>query len=119
MFHGCTALTTSPELPAASVDNSSYCQMFSGCTSLQSVPAISAQTVATSGMRNMFRGCSSLSSVKVAFTSWPGTDAYRMTNWLNGVANQGEFYCPTALGTNETITRDYYTCPTNWTVINT
>ena len=28
-------------------------------------------------------------------------------------------YCPTALGTNETITRGVTYCPEGWTVINT
>ena len=30
----------------------------------------------------------------------------------------GYFYCPTALGTNATITRSSSNCPANWTVIN-
>ena len=48
---------------------------------------------------NFFENCSSLSSISVDFTVWPS----QTTNWVNGVAAQGEFHCPSALGTNETI----------------
>ena len=39
--------------------------------------------------------------------------------WVYGIASGGTFKCPTALGTNETITRDVSNCPAGWTVVNT
>ena len=62
----------------------------------------------------MFYGCSKLSSIEVEFSSWPGNT----NSWVNNVASNGTFKCPTALGTNETITRGSSYCPTNWTVVN-
>ena len=62
----------------------------------------------------MFYGCSKLSSIEVEFSSWPG-NTY---SWVQNVASNGTFTCPTALGTNETITRGINNCPANWTVVN-
>ena len=57
-----------------------------------------------------------ISEMEVAFSSfgYGGTG-----NWLKNVPGTGTFYCPTALGTNETISRDTSACPAGWTVINT
>ena len=67
-------------------------------------------------MANMFNGCSALNSIRVSFTAF---NAIAMANWVQNVAATGTFYCPTALGTNETIGRGTGKCPTGWTVINT
>ena len=64
----------------------------------------------------MFSDCSSLSSMTVAFTAWPAT--VRTLDWIENVAQTGEFRCPTALGTDETITRGVSYCPDDWTVVN-
>lgn len=64
----------------------------------------------------MFKGCGSLSSISVEMdVSVFGTTT---GSWLSGVSDTGTFYCPTALGTDETITRGMNYCPDNWTVIN-
>lgn len=64
----------------------------------------------------MFRDCENLSSIEVMFTSW--TDPTSNSMWVQGVASNGTFTCPTALGTNETIARGIDNCPENWTVVN-
>ena len=91
LFNGCTALTTAPTLPATTLTSNCYARMF-------------------------FR-CSSLSSITVDFSVFNPTSA--TSSWIYGVAANGTFYCPTALGTNETITRGETYCPEGWTVINT
>lgn len=116
MFNGCTSLTVAPDLPATTMANACYRQMFMGCTSLTVAPDLPATT--TTGFRycyaQMFFGCSALASIKVGLTSFLNN-----SNWLYGVAATGTFYCPTALGTNATITRGTSYCPEGWTVINT
>lgn len=69
----------------------------------------------------MFKGCTSLATVRTAQTqAWgDGTPDDPSLYWLEGVAATGTFYCPTALGTNATITRGVSACPEGWTVINT
>lgn len=39
-------------------------------------------------------------------------------NWLESVADEGEFYCSTKLGTQETIERGPSRCPYGWQVVN-
>ena len=66
--------------------------------------------------RYMFREVGIPMEVHVPWTSWP--NGYNSTQaWLESVT--GTFYCPQALGTNETITRDNNHCPSGMTVVNT
>ena len=60
MFLECTALTTSPELPATILADDCYCSMFGGCTSLTNAPELPATTLANGCYQWMFRGCTSL-----------------------------------------------------------
>ena len=113
MFESCTALTTAPVLPATTLASQCYLSMFEGCTALETGPDIRATTVGN-GMSSMFWNCSNLNSIRVAFTTWDGTGAWM----VNVQTNSGTFYCPAALGTNETITRGTSNCPDNWTVVN-
>lgn len=117
MFSGCTSLTRVPEdyLPATTLVDSCYYQMFYGCTKLSTAPYLPATTLAPNCYYQIFRGCSKLSSINVAFTNWDNNTTYY---WVYGVASNGTFTCPTALGTNSTITRGVSKCPTNWTVVN-
>lgn len=91
MFVGCHLLTKAPYMAATSAPNWSACYA-------------------------MFKNCSALAEVEVALTQWYTQDNF--ADWLNGVAAQGVFKCPAALGTNETIARSVHRCPENWTVIN-
>ena len=114
-FRGCSNLISTPELPAQILAPSCYYGMFQGCTNLTSTPYLPAITLVDSCYRQMFQACSSISSLRVNFAAFIGT----LTNWVYHVAETGTFYCPTALGTNDTITRGANYCPTGWTVVNT
>ena len=64
MFHGCTSLTTAPELPATTLAQSCYYNMFYGCTSLTTAPSILPATeLADYCYQYMFNGCTSLATV--------------------------------------------------------
>lgn len=115
MFSGCTSLTAAPALPATTVNVNCYNSMFKNCTSLTTAPALPATIGVYNSYSNMFQGCTSLSSVEVALTAWT---SQATDNWLQNVAPGGTFKCPTALGTNETITRGVSNCPAGWTVVN-
>ena len=68
--------------------------------------------------KDAFNTAGSMHDVKVGWTSF---DTGSGTNgWLYGAGSgEGRFYCPTALGTDSTITRSGAACPAGWTVINT
>lgn len=117
LFSNCASLTTAPSLPATALKIRCYFRMFYGCTSLTTAPSLPATTLKADCYQTMFSGCSSLTAVEVGFAAFSPTNA--TTDWLNGVAADGTFRCPTALGTNETITRGVTYCPEGWTVINT
>ena len=113
MFKGCTSLVNAPELPATTMNAGCYTNMFNGCTSLAQAPELPATTLATYCYNYMFNGCEKVSLISTRQTSFTGC-----TNWLSGVAQSGIFYCPTSLGTDETIARGGNACPEGWTVIN-
>ena len=92
-------------------------RLFNGCTALTAAPTLPATTLISGCYGRMFYNCSSLSSITVNFPVFNPTNA--TSTWISGVAANGTFYCPTALGTNETITRGVTYCPAGWTVINT
>jgi len=103
-----------PEIYANTVNGGGMYHMFYRCSNLTDTTPIRVTQSNSNGMIYMFYGCSKLSSIEVEFTSWP----VNTNDWVNGVASNGTFTCPTALGTNETITRGTSNCPVNWTVVN-
>ena len=62
MFYGCTALTTSPELPATTLTGACYSSMFQGCTALTTAPELPATTLADYCYNGMLYGCTSLTT---------------------------------------------------------
>ena len=61
MFHGCSSLTTAPELPATTLAVQCYYSMFEGCSSLTTAPSIlPATTLADYCYQHMFNGCINL-----------------------------------------------------------
>ena len=60
IFGVCDSLTSAPELPATTLDNSCYKGMFYGCTSLVNAPELPATTLKFECYSNMFDGCTSL-----------------------------------------------------------
>ena len=116
MFAGCTSLTDIPQdFFPNTVAYDCYESMFSGCTSLTSTPYLPATSLTNGCYTSMFNGCTSLSSINVACETW----GYSATDyWLSGVAANGTFYCPAALGDNSNIERNQSRCPEGWTVVN-
>ena len=60
MFKNCTALVTTPVLPATALTKGCYLNMFNGCTNLTHAPSLPATTLAEDCYRNMFDGCTNL-----------------------------------------------------------
>ena len=110
MFHGCTGLTSAPELPATTLATNCYNSMFNGCTGLTSAPELPATTLAAGCYTNMFSGCTKLSLIKVHFTVWGS----QTSKWVSNVAPTGTFYKPSALPDEFSTDR----IPTGWTVVN-
>ena len=77
MFFACSALKSSPALPATTLYESSYQNMFRGCTSLENVGSISAITVAKNSCLGMFQGCTSL----VTAPALPATNLGEGSYW--------------------------------------
>lgn len=103
-------------LPSGEIPTRCMEYLFFGDHYLSTGPALQAGTYYNAACRNMFYDCPRLQSLTAYFTSWGSYNAFDI--WLNSVQNGGIFYCPTALGTNETITRGTSNCPNNWTVVN-
>ena len=91
MFNGCTSLVTAPVLPATTLTKQCYGGMFRGCTALTTAPVLPATNTANSCYSNMFNGCTSLNRM-VVYANGSGFTTYCISNWLDGVAAQGDFY---------------------------
>ena len=121
MYYGCTSLKVVPDFRFIGSRTRGLCGMFKGCTSLEHAPLIPATHpyIWTGAFSDMFIDCSSLNSVSVSFSSFKTNSGILIAgNWLSGVSQTGTFYCPTALGTNDTILRGASYCPEGWTVVN-
>lgn len=117
MFYKCTALKDASNLRFgfSNLDKDALKNMFWQCTNLTAAPEIPNHTAEYSlAAQYVFGGCSSLQRISVKFTAWPNSTSH----WVDGVGPTGYFYCPAALGTNETIARGASRCPENWTVVN-
>lgn len=90
MFKGC-ALTEPPSLPATTLSSYCYRYMFENCTALTKTPLLPATTLSNNCYQAMFKGCSSLNEVRIAATKISASNA--LSNWLDGVAATGDFYC--------------------------
>ena len=62
LFNGCSVLTSAPELPATTLENSCYRDMFRSCTKLTSAPELPATTLADFCYYGMFEKCTNLTS---------------------------------------------------------
>ncbi|MBQ0141432.1 MAG: Ig-like domain-containing protein [Prevotellaceae bacterium] len=111
MFEGCTSLTTAPELSAGSTAAYCYYRMFANCTSLEKAPDLPFTTIIFDyPLAEMFKGCKKLNYVSIIQLNNWGDD--KTADWLEGVADEGTFYCNDAL----TKTRDASHIPTGWLV---
>ena len=95
----------------SSGDYGCYERMFQNCASLTKSPVICLDTLSGHSCWRMFHGCSNLTEITCLATSKAGEN--ETVDWVNGVAQNGTFYCKDALiwptGTSG--------IPTNWTVI--
>lgn len=62
IFSGCTALTTTPDLPATTLGEYCYSSMFYGCTDLATAPELQATTIAAHCYDHMFYNCTALTA---------------------------------------------------------
>ena len=76
MFRGCTALTTTPALPATTLVYGCYNRMFEGCTNLTTVPELPATTLKGYCYYQMFYGCTKLKLSRTQTGEY--TQAYRV-----------------------------------------
>ena len=81
------------DLEQTTLANYCYTNMFHGCTGLTSAPELPATTLAAYCYNSMFYGCTKLSLIKVHFTAW-GTQT---SKWVSNVASTGTFYKPSTL----------------------
>lgn len=112
MFKNCTGLVNAPAtLPATTLANRCYIQMFYGCTSLTKAPKLPATRLVTGCYTDMFNGCSSLNYIDASFTTTPSTTY--TGNWVNGVAEYGNFIKNTSATWN---VRGVNGIPTKWII---
>lgn len=88
---------------------------------------VSSAAPARDSFSEIFKGCGALSSVQVSFTKWiyehEGGDENSpeisvFTDWLDGVATQGNLQAPSALladEAQEAYAREFGYIPGNWT----
>lgn len=120
MFMNCSALAECPELPATTLTDWCYWEMFLGCSALVKTAELPATVLAPSCYKDMFQDCGSLAEVTTRQTDFwvEGSSSVVTEDWLYGVAANGVFKCPVALGTHSTIARSASACPAYWTVVN-
>ena len=90
MFRGCTSLRTAPVLPATTLQAWCYTAMFMGCTSLRTAPVLPATTLQDSCYLNMFADCTSLEEITCLAVNAGAIDSSTQT-WLRGCSETGTF----------------------------
>ena len=118
MFSGCTQLTVSPTLPATTLAASCYESMFYGCTSLTTAPALPATTLVESCYEEMFSGCSNLVKITANFIDYDNSQN-QLTEWVNGVADEGMFIMNTNATYNPEEIRGVNGIPEGWLIKST
>ena len=119
LFNDCTSLTNVSEmtLPSTALANSCYRNLFIECINLSgAAPILPATNINFIDCYSSMFQSTKINQISVAFSKWLASST---STWVEGVPSTGTFYCPTALGTNDTITRGSFQCPSGWTVINT
>ena len=90
MFYSCSGLTTPPSiLPSMDLSLRCYYQMFEHCPLLTSSPELPATTLVQQSYCMMFKDCPSLNYVKCLATDISASNS--TSNWLDGVASSGTF----------------------------
>ena len=113
MFHGCTSLTTAPELPATILADSCYNGMFYNCSSLTTAPELYATTLTYVCYGGMFEGCSNLNYIKMLATDIPAIGY--LVGWVTNVSSTGTFVKNPAM---TSLPAGPSGIPIGWTVVN-
>jgi hypothetical protein len=101
LFHGCTGMTTVPELPATTLINHCYREMFYGCTSLTSVSEnlLPATELKSRCYISMFFGCSSLTNApKLPAMTLQTYCYYQMFSRCSSLTNAPDLPAETLVG---------------------
>ncbi len=117
MFSFCTSLVKAPELPATTLKESCYAYMLQYCYNLANAPELPATELAPNCYFCMFDYDNKIESIKVHFSEWldDETNYWHATKfWLEGVASNGTFYCPSALPDKPGV----HGIPEGWTRVN-
>ena len=99
------------KLPAMSVPPGAYSSMFENDQELQDVPELPATSVGAYAYYSIFKNCHLVNRIKVGFASWFENAA---VDWVNGVAQYGEFICPSELAQTQTFGNN--AIPSGWAV---
>lgn len=90
MFNDCTSLIIPPtRLPSSFSSSGSFAGMFKNCSSMTTSPELPAATLNGVTCIEMFDGCSSLNHIKCLATNISATQCTQ--NWVRGVASTGTF----------------------------
>jgi hypothetical protein len=89
MFRKCTSLTTTPVLPATTLEDNCYSGMFRECTGLTTAPVLPATTLVSACYYQMFRDCTHLNYIKCLATNISAESC--LTNWVRSVNSTGTF----------------------------
>ena len=109
-FRECRFLESAPEvLPATTTYPYCYYYMFEGCTSLVKASKILAESIASYACGGMFRNDTALNYIYTAMNEISAQTS--IANWVDGVAANGDFYCPAEL----TIPTGSSGIPSGWT----
>lgn len=110
MFSNSYSLTTTPALPATTLNQYCYWYMFENAA-ITTAPDLLAATLPQYSCGYMFTGCTQLTYIKCMATDHSATQCTQ--NWLSKVASSGTF----VQNANATWTRSASGIPSNWTVI--
>lgn len=109
MFYCCSSLIEPPRNLGETAPDSCY-GMFENCVSLIKSPILNNEDIDGFYTYNsMFRNCSNLKEIRTYMKNVSGSNA--LGNWVDGVADTGDFYCPAEL----TIPEGASGIPSGWT----
>ena len=99
-------------LPENTPENVEFAFAFYNCVNLRTAPILRDINPHSDCYYKMFYECSSLQSITVHFTDWGDDGAYFTEGWVEDVAENGIFRCPSAL---PEIRGESY-IPDSWTI---
>lgn len=111
LFKNCSALVSSPILPATTLAEYCYRSMFAACSGLIVAPELPATILQTNCYAYMFTSCTKLKYIKCLATNISAIDC--TTGWVNKVASSGTFVKNSSMNS---WTQGTSGIPNGWTV---